>query len=639
MTNLAFWRNWRDDLLRPSFRLTRGVFLRGMGIVYVSAFTSLAVQLDGLIGSRGILPAAEYLTRAKQVLGSGPAIYWRLPTLLWLNTSDAALYALCWSGIALGVALCAGLLPGVTTALLWLFYLSLVVVGQQFLSFQWDTLLLEAGLLAMLAAPWSLWLGRANDRPWWVTTGLLRWLVFRLMFLSGVVKLTSHDPTWRDWSALDYHYQTQPLPTWTSWYVHQLPPSFHRLSVLFMFYAELVAPFFVFGPRPVRLVGFASLVLLQLLIAATGNYGFFNLLALVLCLCILDDYDWHRLRGFLRRGEARDGSGNNEAGKPWWWPRRLVVGAAAVLIVATTASETIESAWPEAIVPSELVTLTEWLAPLRSTNRYGLFAMMTTTRPEIMVEGSDDGVSWLPYLFRWKPCELDRAPRFTTPHLPRLDWQMWFAALSGDCRSAPWFLRFQARLLEGEPAVLGLLRDCPFVDHPPRYVRARLFLYTFTESNSPDWWAREYQGLYCPALTRDQFEAQRPSLKLEGLRHQRQRSEAKAGGVEDGVADRRRDGDDRCFAGPCGRQVLTVKQYDIDLRRVAEPGNAIPRESRIGDPAAVVVDGLEQGTAQPHHKRAFDLVFEMVWVDDGAAFKGACGAHDRNATARAVDLD
>jgi lipase maturation factor 1 len=343
----------------------------------------------------------------------------------------------------------------------------------------------------------------------------VRWLAFRLMFLSGVVKLTSHDPTWRDWTALEYHYETQPLPTWTSWYVHQLPPSFHRASVLFMFYGELVVPFLIFTPRPVRLKAFVILILLQLLIAATGNYGFFNLLAIVLCLSLLDDRDWNWLQKLVRRSKASDTSPAGKTGVRWSWPRRVIVGSAAALIFTTTLAQTVESAWPEAIVPSELITLTEWLAPLRSTNHYGLFAVMTTKRPEIMLEGSDDGTHWMPYYFRWKPCELDRAPRFAPLHLPRLDWQMWFAALAGDCRGAPWILRFQQRLLEGEPAVLDLLRDCPFGERPPRYVRARLFLYTFTRSGSADWWAREDLGLYCPVLTLDQFEARRPSLDLE----------------------------------------------------------------------------------------------------------------------------
>jgi hypothetical protein len=507
VAKLTLWRSSPVEASRPGRRLTRSLMLRGLGLVYLTAFVSLAAQLDGLIGSRGISPAAAYLVRAQDVLGRGPATYWRLPTLFWISASDISLHIVCWSGIAISLALVVGFLPGWSVIWLWTAYLSLVVVGQEFLSYQWDTLLLETGLLAILLAPWGLWLGRANDEPWGFTIWLVRWLVFRLMFLSGVVKLTSHDPTWRDWSALLYHYETQPLPAWTSWYVHQMPAWFHALSTGFMFYAELAAPFFVFGPRPTRIAGFVSMVLLQLLIAATGNYGFFNLLAIVLCLSVLDDRDWNWLRRRLRLVKNQAAPTASEGGEAWSWFRKAIVAAVGAVILVVTAAQVLESAVPEALIPSELITLSGWLRPLRSTNNYGLFAVMTTKRPEIIIEGSDDGVSWRPYRFRWKPCELDRAPLFTTPHMPRLDWQMWFAALAGDCRSAPWFLRFVKRLLSGEPAVLPLLRDNPFPDHPPRYMRARLFLYRFTAFGSRDWWTRDDEGLYCPIVMKESFES------------------------------------------------------------------------------------------------------------------------------------
>jgi hypothetical protein len=505
-------------------------------VVYLAAFGSLAVQVDGLIGSRGILPAADYLAHAGRVLGLTPSTYWRLPTLLWIDASDRALHLLCWGGLLLAVAVVAGISPGLCLSVLWLFYLSLAVASQVFLQYQWDSLLLEAGLLIVLLAPWGLRLSRARDEPWWFSVVLLRWLVFRVMFLSGVVKLASHDPTWRDWSALEYHYETQPLPAWTSWYIHQLPSWFHMLSVGFMFYAELIAPFFVFGPRPVRVVGFASMLLLQLLIGATGNYGFFNVLAIVLCLAVLDDRDWDWLRekvGRLwagrrsarpggwetaRSGGPRPGDAtpvvNTEhtaaeveaerrAGKAWSWPRRLAVGMAGLVLIVVTLAQTLDIVWPELPIPVEIESLSRWLTPLRSANHYGLFAVMTTQRPELLVEGSNDGSTWKPYWFRWKPCELSRQPRFTTPHLPRLDWQMWFAALSGDCQSQLWFRRFEQRLLRNAPEVLGLLRENPFPDRPPRYVRARLYLYRFTHAGSMDWWVREDLGLLCPPVESD----------------------------------------------------------------------------------------------------------------------------------------
>jgi hypothetical protein len=481
--------------------------LRGLGLVYLCAFGSLAVQLDGLIGSRGILPAREFLEGAGRMLGSGPAAYLRLPTVFWLDASDGALRAVCWAGIAMSVALVVGLMPGLCAVFLWVFYLSLTVVGQVFLGYQWDSLLLETGLLAVLLAPWGTRLSRAGDQPWWFAVWLVRWLAFRLMFLSGVVKLASHDPTWRDWSALLYHYYTQPLPTWTSWYIHQMPEWFHRQSVGVMFYAELIAPFFVFGPRPIRRIGFASLMLLQLLIAATGNYGFFNLLAIVICFCVLDDRDWYWLvRLVIPRKSSTDSlelaseaPGPRE--KTWSWPRRLAVGIVGCILIVITGEQTLATAMPEFVVPSEVMVLSQWAEPFRSTNHYGLFAVMTTRRPEIIIEGSNDGETWAEYRFRWKPCELDRRPRFTTPHLPRLDWQMWFAALGGDCWSAGWFVWFERRLLEGSPTVLSLLRENPFPDRPPRYVRARRYLYTFTQGDSREWWSSEERGLFCPPLS------------------------------------------------------------------------------------------------------------------------------------------
>jgi lipase maturation factor 1 len=496
---------------RPSYGLTRSIFLRGLGLVYMAAFASIAVQVDGLIGSHGILPVSDYLESVRRALGPGAATYWQLPTVLWLDSSDRALHALCWGGFFLGGALCVGLFPGMCALLLWLSYLSIVIAGQVFLGYQWDSLLLEAGLLAVLMAPWKARLSRATDQPWWFTVWLVRWLVFRLMFQSGVVKLISQDPTWWHLSALDFHYETQPLPAWTSWYVHQMPAWFHRLSVGFMFYAELVAPFFIFGPRPIRRVGFTSMVLLQLLIAGTGNYGFFNLLAILLCLTLLDDADWVWLgRIVIRRRkppttELDDDSNANRPGGTWSIARRLVVGAVGIIIIEVTTVEMLERTRPR-IVPNALVELNQYVDTLRSTNSYGLFAVMTTERPEIIVEGSDDGTNWKPYQFRWKPGELNRRPGFTTPHMPRLDWQLWFAAIAGDCRSAPWFLRFEQKLLEGSPNVLALLGEIPFPERPPRYVRARLEAYTFTRWRSRDWWAAQDRGLFCPPIELRSFD-------------------------------------------------------------------------------------------------------------------------------------
>jgi hypothetical protein len=495
-----------DVLPRPSYRRTRSIFLRGLGLTYMAAFASMAAQVDGLIGSHGILPVAQFFERASNALGLQPKTYWLLPSLLWFNSSDHALHALCWGGIFLGAMLFVGIMPGLCTALLWLAYLSMTVGGQIFFGYQWDSLLLETGLLAILMAPWNLRLDRATDRPWPFTVWLVRWLVFRLMFMSGLSKLMSQDPTWWSLSALDFHYETQPLPAWTSWYIHQMPPWFHRLSVGLMFYVELVAPVLISGTSAMRRVSFASLVLLQLLIAGTGNYGFFNLLSLVLCTTILDDRDWDWLRGVVRRDRSPAASAPGSETNPialsrqWSLARRVMIGTVGAVLIGATTQRLLERIWPGTDAPFPLPWLADRLEPLRSTNSYGLFAVMTTERREIIVEGSNDGVTWQPYHFRWKPDALDRSPGFMTPHMPRLDWQLWFAALYLNCRAQPWFIEFEQRLLSGSPAVLELLRENPFPDHPPRFVRARLFIYKFTKYGSPNWWDREEKGLYCPPM-------------------------------------------------------------------------------------------------------------------------------------------
>ncbi len=305
--------------------------------------------------------------------------------------------------------------------------------------------------------------------------------------------------------------RTQPLPVSVSWYFHQLPAWFHRLSVTFMFYAELVAPFFIFGPRLLRRIGFASVVLLQLLIAGTGNYGFFNLLSIVICLSVLDDRDWEWLLSIMTARRKGNASAADDLPEPsgkrndWSLPRRVAVGAIGAFIIVATSVEMLERIWPGTVEPHALAATSGLVEPFRSTNAYGLFAVMTRERPEILIEGSEHGTSWKAYRFRWKPDDLDRRPSFTTPHMPRLDWQLWFAALAGDCRSQPWFIRFERKLLEGTPEVLALLGENPFPGRPPRFVRARLELYTFTRLGSRDWWAREDQGLFCPPLELKSF--------------------------------------------------------------------------------------------------------------------------------------
>ncbi len=323
---------------------------------------------------------------------------------------------------------------------------------------------------------------------------LFRWLLFRLMFLSGAVKLTSHDPVWRDWTALAFHYMTQPLPTPLAWYMYQLPIGFQRFSTASVLFIELGVPFLFFAPRLWRFCGASLALSLQALIFLTGNYTFFNLLTMSLCVFLFDDRALQKLR--LRARTARTSA--------------VAVAAIAVVIVVLSLSELHEMFLDAS--PELVNTVVRVAAPLQIANTYGLFASMTITRPEIIVQGSNDGITWIDFAFPYKPGDLRQPPHWVAPYQPRLDWQMWFAALS-DHRSSPWFTNFMLRLLQGSPAALGLLATNPFPQAPPKYVRALLFDYSFTDfatrRATGDWWKREPRGLFFPAISLDDLRSLR----------------------------------------------------------------------------------------------------------------------------------
>jgi len=486
-----------DTSTLARYALSRWLFLRLVGVVYLIAFLSLAPQVAGLVGAHGILPAGAFLDRAHALYGS--AAYRLLPTVCWLDAGDGTLRALCWGGAVLALLLVAGVAQAPVLFLLWLAYLSLSVVGQTFLWFQWDGLLVETGLVALLYAPTTLGPGLARERaPSAVGRWLVWWLVFRLMFLSGITKLLSGDPTWRHLTALDYHFWTQPLPPWTAWYVHQAPEWLHRAMTLASLAIEVLAPWLIFVPerwRRARYTACALLVLGQLGIAATGNYGFFNLLALVLCLALLDDRVLERVLP-LRAGPQ---------GPEPRWAGRVIRGVAplfavlSLLAFAREIAQTIPGARGALDNP-----LLRAVAPLRSVNGYGLFRVMTTERPEIIIEGSADSLHWREYGFRWKPGDLDRRPAFVAPHMPRLDWQMWFAALD-PAGARDWLVPLLEHLLRGTPDVVALLGHNPFPERPPRYVRLAYYHYRFAtpaeRAGTGAWWERQLLGYLTPALS------------------------------------------------------------------------------------------------------------------------------------------
>ena len=512
---------WGKDVRPPTYFWAHRWFLRALGLVYLIAFVSLWLQVDGLIGANGILPISDYLSLARSEIGF--RAIWILPTLFWFNSSNTFLHFLCGGGVLLSLLLICRIAPALSLGVLFVFYLSLSIAGQAFLSFQWDILLLETGFLAIFFAPWRLWpkgnpgstIPATASSP--VAMFLLKFLLFKLMFMSGVVKLTSGDTVWGwidhsfHWSALtalDYHYWTQPLPTIFAWFADKHPEWFKKFSVAFCLVVEIIVPFFIWAPRRPRLIAAGLLIFLQLAIAITGNYCFFNLLTLALCLLLIDDASLKRLEG---RAPASPASQElrppyaSEAGALRTAKRLQIANFAAIIVLVITLPLNLWLCYtalkPEVDWPKPLQMLYAHIEPFRILNGYGLFRVMTKERPEIQVEGSGDGIDWISYEFKWKPGDVNRVPRWCAPHQPRLDWQMWFAALGGR-RQEQWFGNFMVRLLQNEPAVTRLLARNPFPDKPPKYVRAILYKYQFTTSEerraTGAWWKRREIGEFFP---------------------------------------------------------------------------------------------------------------------------------------------
>jgi hypothetical protein len=459
---------WGKEIEPASSGLTRSLFLRGLALVYFIAFASLTPQILGLIGERGIVPAIE-----------------TVPSVLFFPMSDALLRALPWAGMVLAAMLFFRIVPMAAVVCLYLLYLNIAGIGQDFFTFQWDVLLLEAGFAAILVTPFGVMPRYSNRSTSAIGIWVLRFLIFRLMLESGLVKLLSGDMTWRSLTALNFHYETQPLPTPLAWYAHHLPESIQKISCAGVFGVELIVPFLFLMPRRLRILGAWITIAFQLVIALTGNYTFFNLLTMVLCIPLLDD---QHLYGLRRRAVPP-----TESAPSQWLRATIPAGLLLILVGALQllAMGGIVDAAPE-LFPS-----------LGIVNRYGLFAVMTTSRPEIVIEGSDDGVNWKAYEFKFKAGDVGKPLRWVAPYQPRLDWQMWFAALTRH-ENAPWFSKLIQRLLEGSPDVLNLLDHNPFPGRPPQWIRARLYDYQFTNASTrratKAVWTRRLLGEYFPTV-------------------------------------------------------------------------------------------------------------------------------------------
>lgn len=471
------WLN-ADWLGTSDYDVARFVLQRGIAAVYVIAFVSGALQFPALLGERGLLPVPGYLARAARLPG---------PTLFRWRYSDALLRTVAWTGAALAATMVLGLpqrgpawLPMLVFLALWLLYMSIVNVGQIFYGFGWEILLLEAGFLAAF-------LGSDQTTTPWITLWLFRWLLFRLEFGAGMIKMRG-DRVWRDLTALYYHHETQPMPNPLSWWFHHLPKPLHKVEVLGNHFAQLFIPFLLFAPQPVATWAAAVVLATQLWLVLSGNFAWLNTITLVIAFSAVGD---SVLAGLLPGVPVPAGT-QAASGTPAWFA--VVVPAMGLLMLVL-------SWWPLKNLFSRNQAMNASFNRWRLANAYGAFGSITRERYEVVVEGWD-GRNWLEYGFRGKPGDPARMPRQFAPYHLRLDWLMWFLALGQP--GMHWFVPFLKKLLVADPATLKLLRHDPFGGRAPEQVRARVFAYRYTSwrewRQSGDWWVREPMGDLVPPL-------------------------------------------------------------------------------------------------------------------------------------------
>jgi hypothetical protein len=500
----------------------------------------LALQVLGLIGPNGILPAGPYLQQVAHALGHWERL-WFAPTLLWWSSGSHLLITLTWMGMIASLLLILNLWPRAMLAICFICFLAFIAAAQDFSSYQSDGMLLEAGFISLFFAPpgFRPGLGAAHP-PSRASFFLLQWEWFRIYFQSGAVKLLSGESQWRNFTAMDEYYQNGPLPTWIGWYAQHLPHGFHAFTAGATLVMELGLVWMLFLPRRSRIVCFFIVTLWQIPVILTANYAFLNYLVLFLGVLLLDDpflekflpTKWHRAAEFhsskasdtwgevpspVLPSEARSPNAERDSTERPSLPapsmkqrisrhwQAVKLAASAVLLSWIAYATIAELLWMFARGPLPTSPVAA-LEPFRIANQYGLFAVMTRGRYEIEFQGSNDGENWTPYPFRFKPQALNEAPRIYAPYQPRFDWNLWFASLT-NWREAPIVLNTEERLLANDKDVLALFRGNPFSESPPRQIRAVLWQYWFTsmaeKRATGNWWRREYLGLYAPTLERE----------------------------------------------------------------------------------------------------------------------------------------
>lgn len=479
----------------PTYWLTRFMILRLLGIIYAIAFLVAINQVVPLIGSNGLTPVALYLKRISHALGSDGAGFMRLPSLFWCWHSDAALLSVAWIGFLLSCVVVAGFANAPLLAVLWLLYMSFVHVGQEWYGYGWEIQLTETGFLAIFLCPLLDMRPFPKREPPFPIIVLFRWLIFRIMLGAGLIKIRG-DEIWRNATALYYQFETQPIPGPLSRWFHFLPHTVLKMGVWFNHLAELVAPWFVFWPRAARHIAGVVIVVFQFSIILSGNLSFLNWLTILPALACFDDGFWARL---LPRRLVRKAAAAAERAEP---SRPMLVTAWVV-----TALIALLSVRPAINLLSPGQIMNTSFDPFDLVNTYGAFGTVGQERLNVVFEGtrdadSSDNANWKPYIYKGLPVALDRRPPQIAPYQLRLDWQMWFAAMSTP-DAYPWTLHLVWKLLHNDPGAAGLFARNPFPDKPPHYIRAVLYRYRFAKPGNPQdlWWNRERVRLWLPPLS------------------------------------------------------------------------------------------------------------------------------------------
>jgi hypothetical protein len=479
----------------PSYWLTRFVILRLLGIVYAVAFLVAINQIIPLIGENGLLPASIYLKQVSLALGSAGAGFVRLPSVFWLWHSNTALLTVSWIGFLISLAVVAGYANMPMLAVLWFLYMSIVHIGQDWYGYGWEIQLTETGFLAIFLCPLLDTRPFPRYAPPLPVIVLFRWLTFRIMLGSGLIKLRG-DKIWRNGTALYYHFETQPLPGPLSRWFHFLPHLLLKIGVWFNWLAELAAPWFIFWPRIGRHIAGSVIVLLQVVLIFSGNLSFLNWLTIIPALACFDDGFWAKILPRVLVRKAKTAADNAEESKPL-----LSTAWVAAVIIALLSIQ------PALNLLSPAQAMNASFDPLDLVNTYGAFGSVGQERTNIVFEGTMDdttggNANWKPYIYKGLPVLPDKQAPQIAPYQLHLDWQMWFAAMSTPDQY-PWTFNLVWKLLHNDASAVGLFAGNPFPGKPPRFVRAELYRYSFARPGNPHGlvWNRELIGAWIPPLS------------------------------------------------------------------------------------------------------------------------------------------